>query len=105
MACVEVGEGTKHRTGRAARGRLLADRRDTAFCPGGKHRVEQGAPVGEVPVEAALGDAERLGERLDAHRVDAALGERIEGGRDPGLRIEPGHLFLFRSRSLRHRAT
>ena len=99
---VEVGEVSQDRARRSARGRLLADRRNAALGPGGEHRIEEGAPVGEMPVEAALGDADRLGERLHAHRVNAAVGQRIEGSRDPGLRVETGHLFLFCSRRLRH---
>ena len=37
--------------------------------------IEQGVPVLEVPVEAALGDAEHPRERLDPHRVRAAGGQ------------------------------
>src|ERR1044072_8925461 len=55
-----------------------------------------------MPVEAALCAAERLGEGLDAPRVDAAFRQRVESSRDPGTGIEPGHLLLFRARSLRH---
>jgi hypothetical protein len=59
-----------------------------------------------VPVEAALGDIERLGERLDPHGVDPARGERLERRRDPDIRIEAGRFFLqFQAGRARHSHT
>jgi 2-oxoisovalerate dehydrogenase E1 component len=51
--------------------------------PGVEHRLEQRAPVGEVPVEAAPGDAEGLGERLDPYGVRAARGQGPQSLFDP----------------------
>ena len=48
---------------------------DAHPLPGVEHLLEQRAAVGEVPVEAALGDAERLRQRLDPDGVRAAGGE------------------------------
>ena len=48
---------------------------DAHPLPRVEHLLEQRAAVVEVPVEAALGDAERLCQRLDADGVRAAGGE------------------------------
>ena len=48
---------------------------DAHSLPRVEHLLEQRAPVVEVPVEAALGDAERLRQRLDPHGVRAAGGK------------------------------
>jgi len=56
---------------------------DGGPLPRVKHLLKQCAPVGEVPVEAAPGDAERLGERLDPDRVRAAGGQRAQALFDP----------------------
>jgi hypothetical protein len=49
-----------------------------AALPGVEHLLEQRASVVEVPVEAAAGDAQRRGQRLDPDRVGAAGGKRSE---------------------------
>src|SRR5918992_5849602 len=51
--------------------------------PGVEHLLEQRAAVGEVPVEATPGDAERLRERVDPDGVGAA------GGKGPQPRLDP----------------
>ena len=67
---------------------LLADCGNASIGPLRKHGVDQGAAVGEMPVEAALGDGERLGDRLDPHGVDALRCQDVERRRDPGPGVE-----------------
>jgi hypothetical protein len=71
----------------------LDDGIDAAALPGVQQLVQQGAPVGEVAVEAALGDAERAGQGLDAHGVRASGGEGVEALLDPAAagRASDGH--------------
>src|SRR6185437_14493690 len=52
--------------------------------PGVQHLVEQRAAVAEVPVEAAPGDAERPGQRLDPDRVGPARRQGPQPLSDPG---------------------
>ena len=74
---VEVGEVAQVACPASpCRADLLADRGDASARPLRQHGVDQRAAVGEMPVEAALGDGERLGQRLDPHRFDAAIGQR-----------------------------
>ena len=61
-----------------------------APLPGVEHLVEEVVPVLEVPVEAAAGDAEPLGERLDPHGLGPSGGERVEPGVDPRRARGPG---------------
>ena len=72
-------------------GAALDARRDPvarALAPFLQHgRVQRGA-IREVPVEAAAGDAQTLGQRIDAHGVDAAFGEHVERRLDPGGGVE-----------------
>ena len=56
---------------------------DARALPRVEHLVEQRPPVVEVPVEAALGDAERLRQRLDPDGVRAA------GSQGPQPLIDP----------------
>ena len=56
---------------------------DAHPLPRVEHLLEQRAPVVEVPVEAALGDAERPRQRLDPDGVRAA------GGKGPQPLIDP----------------
>ena len=58
---------------------------DEALLPGVEQSVEQRLTVGEVVVEAALGDAELLGERLDPDGARAARGEQSETALEPGF--------------------
>ena len=66
--------------------RLLMDNGDAAPTPGLQHGIEQGSPVLETSVESALGNAQSFGHDLDAHALDAALGEFGERGLDPFVR-------------------
>src|SRR5262249_5609111 len=50
-----------------------------------EHLLEQGPAVVEVPVEAALRDAERPRERLDPDRVGPARGEGLQALIDPAV--------------------
>ena len=54
----------------------LDDLVDARALPRVEHLLEQRGAVREVPVEAALGDADRLGERLDPDGLRAACGKR-----------------------------
>ena len=56
---------------------------DARALPRVEDLLEQRAPVVEVPVEAAPGDAERLGQRLDPDGVGAAGGQRSQALLDP----------------------
>jgi hypothetical protein len=51
--------------------------------PGVEHLGEQRVPAGEMPVEPALGDTERLREHLDAHGVWPAGGQGPQALFDP----------------------
>src|SRR5688572_21222441 len=42
-----------------------------------------------MPVEATLGDVERLGQRLDPHGLDPAVSQSLQGRLDPYGGIEP----------------
>jgi DMSO/TMAO reductase YedYZ molybdopterin-dependent catalytic subunit len=68
----------------AARGVDLGDHViDHRSLPIVERGLEQPGAIAEVPVEAALGGAELTRQRLDAHGLWAATGERGEGGGDP----------------------
>ncbi len=58
-------------------------------APGLDECVSVGRQIGEVPIEAALGDAEPLAEPVDAKRVGAAVGEDGESGLDPVVDRQP----------------
>src|SRR6266567_8225137 len=58
--------------------------------PGVEHLVEQRVPVGEMPVEAALGHAERLRQGLDADGVRAAGRKGPQAFLDPPATGRPG---------------
>ena len=49
-----------------------------------------GPHIGEVPVEAALGDFESLAQAADAQRIRSALGEQREAGLGPSRRPSTG---------------
>jgi len=51
--------------------------------PGVEHLLQQRAPVGEMPVEAAFGDAERLRQDFDPDGVRAARGQGPQALLDP----------------------
>src|SRR6185437_11788820 len=62
--------------------------------PGIEHLIEQRVPVGEVPVEAAFGHAERLRQRLHPDGVWAARRQRPQTLLDPPAARcpdDPGH--------------
>ena len=63
---------------------------DAHPLPGVEHLAEQRLPAVEVPVEAALGDAEGLGERLDPDGVGAAGGQGLQSLVDPAAAWCPG---------------
>ena len=56
-----------------------------------QHGLEQRRAVAEAAIEAALGDAEVLGQHLDPHALDAGPRDFRKAGRDPGLvsRVSP----------------
>src|SRR6185312_3362089 len=53
--------------------------------PVGEERVEQRRPILEEPVEAGAGDAEPACQRLDLHRVEAGLDQRLPRRPEPDL--------------------
>src|ERR1700722_4599089 len=55
-----------------------------------EHLVEQRVPVGEMPVEAALGHAERLRQGLDPDGVRAAGRKGLQAFLDPPATGRPG---------------
>ena len=69
---------------------LLDDVADAPLFPEVEYGGEQFRPIAEVPVEAALGDAERLGKSFDAHARDAVVGKGADGRLDPCLSVEGG---------------
>jgi hypothetical protein len=69
---------------------LADDLRGELLLPELERRLEQRVPVGEVPVEAASGDAEIAGDRVDTDRFDAAGGQRPQCGARPILGGKPG---------------
>ena len=71
--------------GGAVEAGLLFDRGDAARAPVLQHGVQQGGAVAEAAVEAALGDAEVLGQHLDPHALDAGPGDFLQPGLDPAL--------------------
>ena len=71
--------------GGAVEAGMFFDRGDAARAPVLQHGLEQGRAVAEAPVEAALGDAEFLGQNLDPHPLDAGPGDFFKAGLDPAL--------------------
>ena len=63
--------------------RSRSPRRPSPRSQSVEHLVEQRRPVVEVPVEAALRDAQGSRQGLDPDRVRPALGERSQAGVDP----------------------
>src|SRR5215510_1406377 len=63
---------------------------DARLLPRVEYLLEQRAPVVEVPVEAAPGDAERFRERLDPDGVRAAGGQRPQPLFDPAAAWRAG---------------
>jgi hypothetical protein len=63
---------------------------DGLSFPGVEHLLQQRVPVGEMPVEAALCDAERLRQGLDPDGVRAARGEGPQALLDPPATGRPG---------------
>ncbi|MCR5879618.1 hypothetical protein LRS04_15735 [Phenylobacterium sp. J367] len=51
-------------------------------------RRQQILPVLEVPVEAALADVQRTGERLDRHRIHALVDEHVQRRLHPVLTVQ-----------------
>ena len=64
-----------------------------------------GGQVGEMPVEAALGDPEPLAESVDAQRVRAAVGEEAETGLNPVLDRKPASGAARRGHARQHTTT
>ena len=62
---------------------MLRDGDDAALRPRFEHGGEQRATVGKSAVEAALGDAQILGQDFDEHLFDAAARQGIEPRIDP----------------------
>jgi len=71
-------------------GGLLLDVADAAVTPYLQQCPVQCVPVLEVPVEAALGDFQALGQHLHAQAGNAVFRQDGEGGVDPGVAIEAG---------------
>ena len=67
---------------------------DADPLPGVEHLVEERSPAVEVPVEAALCDAEGPGQRLDPDGVGAARGQGLEPLFDPAAAWCPGDWHL-----------
>lgn len=67
---------------------LLADVADAAVLPEPQHGILQVAPVLEMPVEAALGHAEALGEDFHAQAFRAVFGKDGDRRLDPGVAIQ-----------------
>jgi len=57
---------------------------DHRLLPGVQHFFEERRTAGVVPVEASLGDSERVREHLDADRVGSTGRQRVQPGVDPG---------------------
>ena len=77
-------ESPKLRSGVASLGvDLLDDLIEQAPFPLVEDLVQQGAAIFEVPVEAALGDTELAGDRLDADAVGAGGSKRAQALVDP----------------------
>jgi len=68
--------------------RLLFEVAQAAFLPELQHGIEEILAVLEVPVEAALGDTEVLGQNLDAQARNPMLGEHVDGAFDPVVAVE-----------------
>ena len=85
--------------GRAVEAGLLFDRGDAPRAPALQHGLEQRRAVAEAAVEAALGDAEVLGQHLDPHALDAGSRDFRKAGLDPGLasRVALRQSFMVRS--------
>src|SRR5215510_9764037 len=62
---------------------------DAHPLPAVEHLLQQRPPVGEMPVEAALGHAERLRQNLDPDGVRAARGEGPQALLDPPATRRP----------------
>jgi hypothetical protein len=67
---------------------LFDDVADTAVLPVFEDRVEQVAAILEVPVEAAFGHFEMLGQQFDTQSGNAFLGEQFDRGDDPCFAVE-----------------
>src|SRR6516162_4306549 len=63
---------------------------DADPLPGVEHLIEQCVPVGEMPAEAAFGDAERLRQDLDPDGVRAAGRQGPQALLDPPAAGGPG---------------
>ena len=74
-------------------------------APGVDECVSVGRQIGEVPVEAALGDAESLAEPVDAKRIGAVVGEDGETGLDPVGDRQPVGGTVRRGHGRQHTAT
>ena len=61
--------------------------------------------IDEVPIEAALGDAEPLAEPVDAKRSGAAVGEEGEPGLDPVVNRQPAAGTARRGHGRQHTVT
>ena len=73
---------------------LLFDRGNAPRTPRLQHALEQGGAIPEAPVEAALGDAEILGQHLHPYTFDAGSRDLLETGLDPGVAFAVGHIGL-----------
>src|SRR5579871_5708556 len=63
----------------------LHDRRSCPRFPLGDQGGEQGWPIAEMPIEAAFGDAQVPGQRLDGEGRRAASGQAFRRGPEPIL--------------------
>ena len=59
--------------------------------PAFQHGAKQRGAIGEAAVEAALGDAEVLGEHLDPHALDPRAGEFAKPCLDPDVALAIAH--------------
>ena len=75
----------------AIEARLLRDRRGPPLAPALQHGFEQRGAVGEAAIEAALGDAEILGEHLDPDTLDPRAGELGKPCLDPDIALAVVH--------------
>jgi Protein of unknown function (DUF2867) len=73
---------------------------DAGALPGVEHLGKQGGAVSEVPVEAALGDAERLGQRLDPDSIGTTGRKGPKPLFNPSSWGRAGRWHLFLSRVL-----